>query len=1332
MAKDKTYNKVQLDVKFTQASTRANLTSEENISVAFGKMSKWYEALVPTGGSSGQFLAWNSNGTAKWVSNPNSDTKVNVTLATTSKAFLLGTTTTPTSTAAGVTSVADTGVYLGTTAGSLYATSFYENGTALSSKYAAIGHTHGLLNSSFIQYADENNSKTGWSILGIDETVNGYILKSFRDNTTNTDWMSGGYGSGIVFGGGDTKGVISMRYNSPIITFAAGNHNSTNTGPDWYIKITGTSGNTYNFNNYMGAVKIGNYYGMAWPDGTDKGDNTWIRTTRLGLIPYAANTDATDGNVSSLGTSTWTFGSGYINNLYYKDLKNVAVVAGNTANNGIDKMTGSFFFSGNNLIGGINDWVGIQAGSSVDKWQVVGCGGSRLLYRQNDSGGTDSDNWGKWNGLMSPDSVIGNNGISITKLTYYYGTDDVDVGVYIGHTNSVTAQTDYNKPYVKYDTEGHITESSHFVHLATGTGGVAGWIKLATMKHTRTYDNTPIELTIAQRGSQLTYRLHISFKNANSTDPDINKFIIAVDDDEFASRAYMIKTDTSTWDLYIRKVDTWEALAVTRFSVGRYFTDHMEWTWKDEQVAESEITDGVEATRYLITHFRQSDTPTENYRPIVMGATQSNDTSRLNATITGQGYVSNSVFVKPSNGYLYANVFSTSSYLNDTGAQLTHYGLYLKSYLKRADNTEYSYTRYGIRTYDGKTADNSGMLLTIDSGGLTIVGGGESAVGLANLISTDQSVEGASKLNLGGTLNTSLTGSSEYLILASDGPISFVTNCNAISDRKPVMLDSLTQFYPGTTLTGSIGTSSYYWNDAYFNNLYLSNQAYVKKSSGDTYYSAERTDTGTRVSFGIGGAGVNHGIYSYTLHGWIVNGDASNVYIRSTLYNPSTTTDYFAIPFFGATPSTGAKAIYNNNGLRYSTREGTTSQPGIARLIIGNGVASTSDANKEGIIRIYSVENGFVDLLAEASANGNTLKFPALTGTLRIQRNALQYDNSSDFASYSWHKFAEVTNNSANGDRYITFLVSRTYRGNVIGILTAHIRTTGTKVFSSAEFEWALANEGIEPSNFVMVYTNTANTSCKVELWYKQEAQYDGWIFEVLKENTRVAIDHDDWTLYSTVGHGSATYTSGTGTIVSKLGSIHAATFYENGNTLSSKYGLNNQIYSLNTTSDTSTFNGAETLITSLPSSSGTGTPSYQRVTVSKFASVMSEMRTPLLYDNSAATTGTNNIIISGSASDYTSFTITLGLNEMAKRYTITIPSGIGVYNFPLIWGGAPTPTGGACHITSAFVQISEATGGLRLIVNTNSLVATMNSDGFSVASNSLVLYFVTVVGHKK
>ena len=60
-----------------------------------------------------------TNIATKTYTSVNTDTKVSTTLATTTKAYLLGTSTTPTSTAQGVTSYADTNVYLTTTAGQL-------------------------------------------------------------------------------------------------------------------------------------------------------------------------------------------------------------------------------------------------------------------------------------------------------------------------------------------------------------------------------------------------------------------------------------------------------------------------------------------------------------------------------------------------------------------------------------------------------------------------------------------------------------------------------------------------------------------------------------------------------------------------------------------------------------------------------------------------------------------------------------------------------------------------------------------------------------------------------------------------------------------------------------------------------------------------------------------------------------------------------------------------------------------------------------------------------------------------------------------------------------
>ena len=138
---------------------------------------------------------------------------------------------------------------------SVYAATIYENGTSLASKYATISHTHGLLHSDLSQSA-ANGTTGGWSVIGIDPAVTGYVLKSIRINQTSPNWLSGDYGAGIAFGGYDTKGAISMNYHLPTITFAGGNHSSSKTEPVWYIKISGTSGSTYNLDNLLWATLL--------------------------------------------------------------------------------------------------------------------------------------------------------------------------------------------------------------------------------------------------------------------------------------------------------------------------------------------------------------------------------------------------------------------------------------------------------------------------------------------------------------------------------------------------------------------------------------------------------------------------------------------------------------------------------------------------------------------------------------------------------------------------------------------------------------------------------------------------------------------------------------------------------------------------------------------------------------------------------------------------------------------------------------------------------------------------------------------------------------------
>ena len=89
----------------------------------YGVVSTTADGLAPKrDGSTTKFLR--GDGTWATPTDTNTDTKVNVTLGTTTKAYLLGTSTTPTSTATAVTAISDTGVYLDTTAGKLTATTF--------------------------------------------------------------------------------------------------------------------------------------------------------------------------------------------------------------------------------------------------------------------------------------------------------------------------------------------------------------------------------------------------------------------------------------------------------------------------------------------------------------------------------------------------------------------------------------------------------------------------------------------------------------------------------------------------------------------------------------------------------------------------------------------------------------------------------------------------------------------------------------------------------------------------------------------------------------------------------------------------------------------------------------------------------------------------------------------------------------------------------------------------------------------------------------------------------------------------------------------------------
>lgn len=109
------------------------------------------------------------------------------------------------------------------------------------SGYAASSHSHGLLNNNFAK--EIIGSTGGWEL--INSTNTGYLLTSLRGGSSVPVWFDSAYSSGIIFGGSDTKGVLSVSYSEPSITFAGGD-----SSPTWHMKITGSNNTTYNLNNY--------------------------------------------------------------------------------------------------------------------------------------------------------------------------------------------------------------------------------------------------------------------------------------------------------------------------------------------------------------------------------------------------------------------------------------------------------------------------------------------------------------------------------------------------------------------------------------------------------------------------------------------------------------------------------------------------------------------------------------------------------------------------------------------------------------------------------------------------------------------------------------------------------------------------------------------------------------------------------------------------------------------------------------------------------------------------------------------------------------------------
>ena len=102
---------------------------------------------------------------------------------------------------------------------------------------------------------------------------------------------------------------------------------------------------------------------------------------------------------------------------------------------------------------------------------------------------------------------------------------------------------------------------------------------------------------------------------------------------------------------------------------------------------------------------------------------------------------------------------------------------------------------------------------------------------------------------------------------------------------------------------------------------------------------------------------------------------------------------------------------------------------------------------------------------------------------------------------------------------------------------------------------------------------------------------------------------------------------------------------------------------------------------------------------------------------------------------EYDLFLITVAnSNASSEPVTVTslwISNVAGIHDMPLIWGGAPTSSGGACNVTSGWIQLSKNSGITTFVVAHKPSVAQMTSSGWTISSPTYNLYIRKIFGLK-
>lgn len=184
--------------------------------------------------------------------------------------------------------------------------------------YPPSNHNHGTADPNFTCFLTDNTS-AGFSALHDNGATTGFFLKTIRGQSTAPSWFEGNYASGIAFGGADTHAVISCRYNFPRVTFAGGN----GTEPNWWMRLAGTSGHSYDLNDFIttsgtdslaGSIVPNEDVGMELGDESHRFTNIYSSNITTDTIQFN-NYDNSGNTIYYSGNDSANGNGGGLNNL---------------------------------------------------------------------------------------------------------------------------------------------------------------------------------------------------------------------------------------------------------------------------------------------------------------------------------------------------------------------------------------------------------------------------------------------------------------------------------------------------------------------------------------------------------------------------------------------------------------------------------------------------------------------------------------------------------------------------------------------------------------------------------------------------------------------------------------------------------------------------------------------------------------------------------------------------------------------------------------------------------------------------------------------------------